>query len=63
LIFLSDGERALHDRQGEYLPEGAICILDLFHVPVLSGRMYMSCRQAEQPVGGGLNLFLGDPGT
>jgi hypothetical protein len=32
LIFLSDGERALHDRQGEYLPEGAICILDLFHV-------------------------------
>jgi hypothetical protein len=32
LIFLSDGERALHDRQGEYLPEKAICILDLFHV-------------------------------
>jgi hypothetical protein len=32
LIFLSDGERALHDRQGEYLPEEAICILDLFHV-------------------------------
>src|SRR3954470_23699201 len=32
LIFLSDGERALHDRQGEYLPEGATCILDLFHV-------------------------------
>ena len=32
LIFLSDGERALHDRQGEYLPEGVICILDLFHV-------------------------------
>jgi hypothetical protein len=32
LIFLSDGERALHDRQGEYLPEHAICILDLFHV-------------------------------
>jgi hypothetical protein len=32
LIFLSDGERALHDRQGEYLPENAICILDLFHV-------------------------------
>ena len=32
LVFLSDGERALHDRQGEYLPEGAICILDLFHV-------------------------------
>jgi hypothetical protein len=32
LIFLSDGERALHDRQGEYLPEDAICILDLFHV-------------------------------
>ena len=32
LIFLSDGERALHDRQGEYLPETAIGILDLFHV-------------------------------
>jgi hypothetical protein len=32
LVFLSDGERALHDRQGEYLPEGSICILDLFHV-------------------------------
>jgi hypothetical protein len=32
LIFLSDGERALHDRQGEYLPGEAICILDLFHV-------------------------------
>jgi hypothetical protein len=32
LIFLSDGERALHDRQGEYLPEDAIGILDLFHV-------------------------------
>jgi len=32
VIFLSDGERALHDRQGEYLPEKTICILDLFHV-------------------------------
>jgi hypothetical protein len=32
LIFLSDGERALHDRQREYLPEDVICILDLFHV-------------------------------
>jgi hypothetical protein len=32
VIFLSDGEQALHDRQGEYLPEGTICILDLFHV-------------------------------
>jgi hypothetical protein len=31
-VFLSDGERALHDRQGEYLPEDAVCILDLFHV-------------------------------
>jgi hypothetical protein len=30
---------------------------------VLSGRTYMSCCQAQQPVGGGLNLFLGDPGT
>lgn len=32
LVFLSDGERALHDRQGEYLPDDVICILDLFHV-------------------------------
>jgi hypothetical protein len=32
VIFLSDGERALHDRQGEYLPKNTVCILDLFHV-------------------------------
>src|SRR5581483_9964868 len=32
VIFLSDGERALHDQQGEYLPEDTVCILDLFHV-------------------------------
>jgi hypothetical protein len=32
VIFLSDGERALHDRQAEYLPEGVTCILDLLHV-------------------------------
>lgn len=32
VIFLSDGERALHDRQSEYLPENTICVLDLFHV-------------------------------
>jgi hypothetical protein len=32
VVFLSDGERALHDRQSEYLPENAIGILDLFHV-------------------------------
>jgi hypothetical protein len=32
VIFLSDGERALHDRQSEYLPEDTICILDLYHV-------------------------------
>jgi len=32
VVFLSDGERALHDRQGEYLPEGLTCILDLLHV-------------------------------
>src|ERR1700739_75804 len=32
VVFLSDGERALHDRQSEYLPENTICILDLFHV-------------------------------
>jgi hypothetical protein len=32
VIFLSDGERALHDRQSEYLPENTVCILDLFPV-------------------------------
>jgi hypothetical protein len=32
VVFLSDGEKALHDRQSEYLPENTICILDLFHV-------------------------------
>jgi hypothetical protein len=32
VVFLSDGERALHDRQGEDLPEGVTCILDLLHV-------------------------------
>jgi hypothetical protein len=32
VIFLSDGEQALHDRQGEYLPEDTVCVLDLFHV-------------------------------
>src|SRR4029079_13827526 len=32
VICVSDVDRALHDRQGEYLPEDAICILDLFHV-------------------------------
>jgi hypothetical protein len=32
VVFLSDGERALHDRQGEYLPDGVTCILDLLHV-------------------------------
>jgi hypothetical protein len=32
VVFLSDGERALHDRQGESLPEGVTCVLDLLHV-------------------------------
>ena len=32
MIFLSDGERALHDRQSEYLPENAIWHPGLFHV-------------------------------
>ena len=32
VIFLSDGERALQDRQSEYLPANTVCILDLFHV-------------------------------
>jgi hypothetical protein len=32
VVFLSDGERALHDRQREYLPENVTCILDLLHV-------------------------------
>jgi hypothetical protein len=30
---------------------------------VLSGRTYISCRQAEQPVGGRLDLFLCGPGA
>ena len=32
VVFLSDGERALHDRQREYLPGNVTCILDLLHV-------------------------------
>ena len=32
VTFLSDGERAWHDRQREYLPEGVTCVLDLLHV-------------------------------
>ena len=32
LVFLSDGDPALHEHQEEFLPEGAVCILDLFHV-------------------------------
>ena len=32
VVFLSDGERALHDRQEEYLPENVTRILDLLHV-------------------------------
>lgn len=32
VVFLSDGERASHDRQREYLPENVTCILDLLHV-------------------------------
>ena len=32
VAFLSDGERTLHDRPREYLPEGVTCILDLLHV-------------------------------
>src|SRR3954452_6494201 len=32
VIFLSDGERTLHDRQGESLPAGVTCILALLHV-------------------------------
>ena len=36
---------------------------DLGIYTVLSGRSYMSCGQAEQPVGRGLNLLLGDPGA
>ncbi len=32
VIFLSDGERALHDRQGESLPEDTVCILAPSHV-------------------------------
>jgi hypothetical protein len=32
VVFLSDGERALHDRRRDSLPEGVTCILDLLHV-------------------------------
>jgi hypothetical protein len=32
VVFLSDGERALHEHQEEFLPAGVICILDLYHV-------------------------------
>ena len=32
LVFLSDGEPALYEHQGEFLPAGTVCILDLFHV-------------------------------
>ena len=32
MIFLSDGERAPHDRRGEYLAEDTICIRDWSHV-------------------------------
>ena len=32
VIYLCDGERALRDRQKEFLPEAVIAILDLFHV-------------------------------
>lgn len=32
VVFLSDGERALHNRQGDYLPPDVTCILDLLHV-------------------------------
>ena len=32
VVFLSDGERALQEHQGAFLPEGVICVLDLYHV-------------------------------
>lgn len=32
VVFLSDGERALHDHQNNYLPENVTCVLDLYHV-------------------------------
>ena len=32
LVFLSDGDPALHEHREEFLPAGAVCILDLFHV-------------------------------
>ena len=40
VIFLSDGERALHDRQSEYLPENTVCILDLFHVMTFPTKVF-----------------------
>ncbi len=41
VIFLADGERAVHDREGEYLPEDTVCILDSFHV---MGRLWTVAR-------------------
>src|SRR3954452_18625608 len=65
VVFLSDGERALHDRQWEYLPEGVTCILDLLHV---MERMWKAARclfdettrkaQAEQWVEDRLRMLL-----
>ena len=49
LIFLSDGERALHDRQGEYLPEER----DLYPGPVP--------RDGAVVEGGVVLLRRGDP--
>jgi hypothetical protein len=39
LVFLSDGEPALHDRQSDSLPENVIWILDLFHVRERLGKV------------------------
>ena len=36
---------------------------NIFVKTVLSGRIYVSCRQVEQPIGYGLNLYFGRPGT
>jgi Family of unknown function (DUF6884) len=41
-----------HERGANFTPVG---------VTVLSGGMYMSCGQAEQPFSGGLNFFLRNP--
>ncbi len=52
VIFLSDGERALQDRQGEYLPENTVCILDLLFRTSADPYLRISDRLASPRTGG-----------